>query len=176
MRTDAEADGVARWCGKNDPRVTDVGRFLRNTHLDELPQLWNVVLGEMSLIGPRPERPCICDRLTLRIDDYYHRNAIKPGITGLSQINLEPDQSFEDVHRKQLLDINYIETANAWLDMRILFATGLRLFGIRSEALTRWLGLCRQKLLVQADLATGQDAIRDRVGKPTSPGRTRIHL
>ena len=83
----------------------------------------------MSLTGPRPERPSICEKLALHIDDYYRRTAIKPGVTGLAQINLEPDRSIDDVRRKQCLDLHYIETANMWLDFRMLFATVMRMFG-----------------------------------------------
>ena len=154
MYDDAEADGVAKWCARNDRRITPLGRFLRKTHLDELPQLWNVVRGEMSLTGPRPERPSICEALALYIDDYYHRNAVKPGVTGLSQINLEPDRTLSDVHRKQCLDLHYIENASLWLDVRMLSATVLRMIGLRGVTVMRWMGLCCRDVLREAGLAT----------------------
>lgn len=155
MRLDAEADGVARWCVKQDPRITPLGRFLRKVHLDELPQLINVARGEMVLVGPRPERPQIAERLAEEIDGYYDRLSIKPGITGLAQINLPPDETLDDARRKQLLDLQYIKEANAWLDFRMLAATGLRMCGISGDRVTKLLRLCRKSLL--ADLKSQSD-------------------
>lgn len=156
MRQDAEADGQAKWSQKGDPRITPLGRILRRTHLDELPQLWNVVAGDMSLTGPRPERPSICGKLALHIRDYYARTNVKPGITGLAQINLEPDCTIDDVRRKQCLDLHYIETANAWLDLRMVFATVLRMAGIRGSVVTRWMGLCRKDVIEKAGLTESE--------------------
>ncbi len=156
MVQDAEADGQAKWSQKGDPRITPIGAFLRKTHLDELPQLWNVVAGDMSLTGPRPERPSICSKLSAHVDDYYARNLVKPGITGLAQINLEPDRTIDDVRRKQCLDLNYIENANAWLDVRMIFATVLRMFGIKGSVVTRWMGLCRKDVIERAGLSIAQ--------------------
>lgn len=147
MYSDAEADGQAKWCTKGDPRITPLGRFLRRTHLDELPQLWNVAIGDMSLTGPRPERPVICEKLKTQIPGYYQRTLVKPGITGLAQINLEPDTSIDDVRRKQCLDLHYIQTAGLWLDTRMVFATFLRMFGIRGARVMRWMGLCRRHVI-----------------------------
>ncbi|QEG42472.1 sugar transferase [Roseimaritima ulvae] len=143
MRVDAEACGKAKWCGKNDPRVTRVGKVLRKLHLDELPQLWNVAKGEMSLIGPRPERPVICESLAEKIPGYYRRITVKPGVTGLAQINLPPDESIEDVQRKQILDLHYIEETNLWLETRIFCATALRVVGLQGETVMKWMRLCR---------------------------------
>ena len=149
MYIDAESGGKPVWCKKGDSRITPVGKFLRKTHLDELPQLWNVVKGEMSLTGPRPERPEICEKLATFIDDYYHRNVIKPGVTGMAQINLEPDQTRGDVRRKQFLDIHYIQTANLWLDLRMLAATCLRVCFIRGGRAMKLMALCRLDLVRQ---------------------------
>ena len=157
MYEDAESDGVAKWAAQRDNRITPVGAFLRKTHLDELPQLWNVVRGEMSLTGPRPERPSICEKLALHIDDYYRRTAIKPGVTGLAQINLEPDRSIDDVRRKQCLDLHYIENANAWLDLRMLVATVMRMFGLRGAFVMKFMGLCRRDVLEEAGLINDSD-------------------
>ncbi|TWT54681.1 UDP-N-acetylgalactosamine-undecaprenyl-phosphate N-acetylgalactosaminephosphotransferase [Rubripirellula amarantea] len=147
MRIDAEKGGKAVWCVKNDPRVTPLGRLLRKLHLDELPQLVNVARGEMSLVGPRPERPVICKELARQIPNYFNRNCVRPGVTGLAQINLPPDETVDDVRRKQILDLQYIEEVDSWLDLRILFATALRMFGVRGETVTRWMRLCRLHLV-----------------------------
>lgn len=152
MFIDAEADGQAKWSQKGDSRITLLGRFLRRTHLDELPQLFNVAAGDMSLTGPRPERPCICEKLQSQICGYYDRTVVKPGITGLAQINLEPDSCIDDVRRKQCLDLNYIEHASPWLDLRIIMTTVLRVVGIRGPVVTRWMGLCRISLIESAGL------------------------
>lgn len=148
MYVDAEVGGKPVWATKKDRRITPLGRFLRKSHLDELPQLWNVIRGEMALTGPRPERPQICEVLVTFIDDYYHRNAVKPGVTGLAQINLEPDETIADVKRKQYLDMHYIENANAWLDLRMLAATCLRVFGIKGDLVMKTFRLCRSRELV----------------------------
>ncbi len=147
MVQDAEKPGETIWSGKRDPRVTRLGRILRTTHMDELPQLLNIVRGEMSLIGPRPERPEICEQLAESIPGYYNRAAVKPGLTGLAQINLPPDQEVSDVQRKQVLDLCYIDEANASLEVRILIATALRVAHIRGPIVSKCLGLCRQQLL-----------------------------
>ena len=147
MKIDAESNGQAVWCSPSDNRVTKIGNILRCLHLDELPQLLNVARGDMALVGPRPERPSICSSLEKNIAGYYDRVSTKPGITGLSQINLEADQTLEDVRRKQVLDIYYINQTNCWLEIRILFATALRLFGIKGELVIKWMQLCRRSLV-----------------------------
>lgn len=147
MVKNAERPGQAVWCVKNDSRVTGVGRVLRKLHLDELPQLWNVAKGEMSLVGPRPERPEICEELALQIEDYYRRVSVKPGITGLAQINLPPDETVEDAMRKQILDLHYIDTASPSLDLRMLLATGLRMLGIKGPKVMRMMRLCRRDMV-----------------------------
>jgi len=126
---------------------------LRKLHLDELPQLLNVARGEMSLVGPRPERPLICESLAKDIDGYYQRLNVKPGITGLAQINLPPDESLEDVRRKQALDLYYIEQAGFGLELRVLLATAMRVFGVRDTLILRLMRLCRRCLLVEQGLA-----------------------
>ncbi len=161
MRLDAEADGVARWCVKQDPRITPLGRFLRKVHLDELPQLINVARGEMVLVGPRPERPQIAEHLAEEIDGYYDRLKVKPGITGLSQINLPPDETLEDARRKQLLDLQYIQEANWWLDLRMLAATGLRMCGISGDRVTKMMRLCRKSLLAELVTRSDESSLHD---------------
>lgn len=108
MRVDAEANGQAVWAQEKDPRVTAVGAFLRKTRLDELPQLFQVLRGEMSLIGPRPERPSISDRLSQELPGYDDRLApCKPGITGWAQVHTGYDTSLESVREKLLYDFTY---------------------------------------------------------------------
>ncbi len=143
MCENAEVGGVPQWCVKRDARVTVVGRVLRALHLDELPQLWNVARGEMCLIGPRPERPEITRSLEKLIPSYHLRHGIKPGITGLSQVNLEPDRHINITRKKQILDLRYISEANFWLDCRMLFATSLRMVGIKGDLAMRLTGLRR---------------------------------
>lgn len=130
MRTDAEAKTGAVWCVRNDPRITAVGYWLRKLHLDEFPQLVNVLRGEMSLVGPRPERPEFVEVLARQIPDYYDRLAVAPGITGLAQVNLPPDTDLDSVRRKLLLDKEYIANASLLFDLRMVVATFLRLLGL----------------------------------------------
>jgi len=148
MIFDAQPQGKEIRACKNDLRITGFGKFLRKTHLDELPQLFNVAAGDMVLIGPRPEQPGICKNvLAPAIAGYYDRVKVKPGITGLSQINLEPDSEIEDAMQKQVLDLHYINSTNGWLEFRILLATALRVFGISGATVMSWMGLRRQRLL-----------------------------
>jgi lipopolysaccharide/colanic/teichoic acid biosynthesis glycosyltransferase len=144
MRIDAEANGPT-WAGVgDDPRVTWIGYWLRKLHLDELPQLYNVLMGEMSLVGPRPERPEFVDVLAEHIPGYKHRLHVLPGVTGLAQVNLPPDTDLDSVRRKLELDRLYIRTQTVWLDLRIIAATGLRVFGLRGGKAVALLGLRRK--------------------------------
>ena len=172
MYVDAEKGGKPVWCGKNDSRITPLGKLLRRTHLDELPQLWNVVKGEMCLTGPRPERPEICEVLAEFIDDYYHRNVVKPGVTGLAQINLEPDETIADVKRKQFLDLHYIQNADLWLDVRMLSATALRVVGIRGGRAMSMLKLCRGTLVEESVVVLPEDNRRPFADKPSDSSKT----
>jgi lipopolysaccharide/colanic/teichoic acid biosynthesis glycosyltransferase len=141
MYHNIEAISGPQWSGPNDPRITPIGRALRFLHLDELPQLLNVVRGEMSLIGPRPERPEFVAHLAQLVPGYEQRLQVLPGITGLAQINLPADDSLESVHKKVIIDCQYIEKGNAYLDFRILVCTALRMLGIRHGRAPRWLGV-----------------------------------
>lgn len=129
MYCDAESRSGAVWATENDPRITPVGRFLRKTRLDELPQLFNVLKGEMSLIGPRPERPDFYQRLEQEIPYFADRTyGVLPGITGLAQINQGYDTSIEDVRRKVGFDHSYALSLNSfsnWLqtDIAIIVKT-----------------------------------------------------
>ncbi len=123
MRTDAEHDGVARWASRNDDRVTRVGRFIRKTRLDELPQLWNVLRGDMSIIGPRPERPQFVDDFNIRIRYYSLRHCIKPGLTGWAQLRYPYGSSIEDAEEKLKFDLFYVKNHNLVFDLAILIQT-----------------------------------------------------
>jgi lipopolysaccharide/colanic/teichoic acid biosynthesis glycosyltransferase len=135
MVADCEAGTGAVWSTPGDPRVTPIGRLLRDTHLDELPQLLNVLRGEMCIIGPRPERPEIVPQLAATIPNYVDRLAVRPGLTGLAQVQLPPDVSEIDVRRKLAYDRFYIEHANLMLDLRIVVSTCLFMFSSALEAL-----------------------------------------
>ena len=123
MRVDAESDGVARWASANDDRVTRVGRILRKLRIDELPQLFNVLSGEMSLVGPLPERPCFVADLKERIRFYDLRHSIKPGVTGWAQIRYPYGASVEDAERKLQYDLYYIKNHSLALDVLIIMET-----------------------------------------------------
>ena len=123
MRVDAERDGVARWAAQADSRITPVGGFLRRTRIDEIPQIYNVLRGEMSFIGPRPERPTIVEQLRREIPFYDYRHAVKPGITGWAQINYSYGASLEDARQKLKLDLYYIKNYSVILDLLILMQT-----------------------------------------------------
>ena len=121
-------DGAERatgpvWAEKGDPRVTRIGRWLRRLRIDEVPQMWNVLLGQMSLVGPRPERPYFVEKLKDQIPLYSRRHRVQPGITGLAQVKWRYDTDLEDVRQKLKYDLFYIETMSLGLDAKILFRT-----------------------------------------------------
>ncbi|MGQ5523148.1 TIGR03013 family XrtA/PEP-CTERM system glycosyltransferase [Chitinimonas sp. PSY-7] len=123
MRHDAERDGTPRWASQNDSRVTRVGRVIRKLRIDELPQLYSVLIGEMSLVGPRPERPYFVDQLTREIPFYAVRHSVKPGVTGWAQVNYHYGASFDDSLQKLQYDLYYVKNHTLFLDMVILFET-----------------------------------------------------
>jgi lipopolysaccharide/colanic/teichoic acid biosynthesis glycosyltransferase len=131
MYHDCESKTGPRWSPPNDPRITPVGRVLRKLHLDELPQLWNVLRGDMSLIGPRPERPEIVTRLRQSVLGYDRRHAVKPGITGFAQIHLPPDTCIRSVKNKLVYDLFYIRNRSVGMELYVLFATCLKLLGMK---------------------------------------------
>jgi lipopolysaccharide/colanic/teichoic acid biosynthesis glycosyltransferase len=130
MVHDCESKTGARWASVGDPRITLVGRFLRHSHLDELPQLWNVLRGEMSLVGPRPERPEFVVKLERVLPDYQKRLQVLPGVTGLAQIQLPADTDLESVRRKLVYDLYYLERRTLWLDLRIILSTACKVLSI----------------------------------------------
>jgi lipopolysaccharide/colanic/teichoic acid biosynthesis glycosyltransferase len=123
MRADAEADTGPTWARDDDERITRVGRFLRQTRIDEIPQLWNVLKGDMSLVGPRPERPEFVEGLSREIPYYYLRHSIRPGITGWAQIRYRYGNSVEDAKEKLRYDLYYIKNMSMGLDALVFFNT-----------------------------------------------------
>lgn len=123
MRVDAEINGQAVWAKKDDSRVTSIGRFIRKTRIDELPQLFNVLRGDMNVVGPRPERPSIFVRLREQIAEYPVRQRVKPGITGLAQVSNPYDENLDDVRRKVAFDIQYMKSQSLGEDVRIMLLT-----------------------------------------------------
>jgi lipopolysaccharide/colanic/teichoic acid biosynthesis glycosyltransferase len=151
MVNNSEANGAC-WSLPGDPRITRVGRFLRRSHLDELPQLWNVLMGDMSLIGPRPERPEFVPKLEQAIPHYRARLLVRPGLTGLAQVQLPADTDLESVRKKLAYDLWYLQHRNLGLDLRILLATGLKMVGLRPALLRILLRLPRHRVIEKADL------------------------
>jgi lipopolysaccharide/colanic/teichoic acid biosynthesis glycosyltransferase len=123
MRRDAEKDGKPRWATKNDDRVTRVGRVIRKLRIDELPQLFSVLAGHMSMVGPRPERAFFVDQLTREIPFYAVRHSVKPGVTGWAQVRYHYGASVDDAAQKLQYDLYYVKNHSLLLDMVILFET-----------------------------------------------------
>lgn len=119
-----------RWCIPGDPRITAVGHFLRWSHFDELPQLLNVLRGDMGLIGPRPERPEFLPELESAFSGYRQRLVVRPGVTGLAQVQLPADTDLDNVQKKLAYDLYYVKQLSPWLDLRILFSTGFFILGM----------------------------------------------
>ena len=128
MRVDAEKSGPKWWSGDGDPRVTPFGKFLRNTHLAELPQLLNIIRGELSFVGPRPERPEFTSTLETEIPYYEMRHIIKPGLTGWAQINYRYGASIEDAYKKLEYDIYYLKNRSIVFDILIIIKTARMIF------------------------------------------------
>jgi lipopolysaccharide/colanic/teichoic acid biosynthesis glycosyltransferase len=131
MRHECEKDTGPTWSTPGDARITRVGRVLRALHLDELPQLFNVLRGEMSLVGPRPERPEIVAKLRTAIVGYDRRHAVRPGITGFAQIHLPPDTCVRSVRNKLVYDLFYVRRRSARMELFVLLATGLKVLGLK---------------------------------------------
>jgi lipopolysaccharide/colanic/teichoic acid biosynthesis glycosyltransferase len=177
MVQDAEAGTGAVWAKKDDNRITPIGRFLRGTHLDELPQLWNVLKGEMSLIGPRPERPEIARRIERQIPGFRGRLLLRPGITGLAQMSLPADDpqdhDLTGVRAKLAHDLYYVREVNFLLDLRIAISTpcyflAAAVDGVR-RALVRSCGVAirddstiQHGIRKELNLAAGIEAAADR--------------
>jgi lipopolysaccharide/colanic/teichoic acid biosynthesis glycosyltransferase len=155
-----------RWSIPGDPRVTRFGAILRASHLDELPQLLNVLRGEMSLIGPRPERPEFVPELERELPGYWRRLTVRPGVTGLAQVQLPPDSDLSSVRRKLAHDLYYIRHLSPWLDLRLLICTAVYTLGLPFGIAGRLLGI--------PDGAAVEEAMNDVLGKMPSPRPRRI--
>ncbi len=150
MTHQCESFTGVQWSTPGDPRVTPVGRFLRRTHLDELPQLWNVIRGEMSLVGPRPERPEFFPQLEQVIPRYRDRLLVRPGVTGLAQVQLPPDTDLASVAVKLAFDLYYVRRVGGWLDIRLLVGTALKIVGVPFGGLRVLLWLPPREIIVDA--------------------------
>jgi len=123
MRPNAEADTGPTWAGDDDPRITRIGKFLRKARLDEVPQLWNVLRGDMAFVGPRPERPEFVEWLTKEIPYYPVRHVVRPGITGWAQVRYRYGNTVEDAKEKLQYDLFYIKNVSLGLDFLVMFQT-----------------------------------------------------
>jgi lipopolysaccharide/colanic/teichoic acid biosynthesis glycosyltransferase len=123
MRQDAEVGGQAVWAEKDDPRITRVGRIIRKTRIDELPQCWSVLKGEMSFVGPRPERPQFVDMLNREVRYYNVRHCVKPGLTGWAQLRYPYGASVRDAEEKLTFDLFYVKNHGLVFDLMILLQT-----------------------------------------------------
>ena len=150
MRQDCERETGAVWSTPGDARVTRVGRFLRRCHIDELPQLIHILRGEMSLVGPRPERPEIVVQLEAALPHYRRRLEARPGLTGLAQVLQGPDSDLGSVGRKLELDLLYLERRCLSLDLKILLATLLHLVDVPSRKIARFLDVALDEAVAPA--------------------------
>jgi lipopolysaccharide/colanic/teichoic acid biosynthesis glycosyltransferase len=157
MYHNCESTSGPRWSTPGDARITPLGRILRRTHLDELPQLWNVVRGDMALIGPRPERPEFIPNLAQALHHYTDRLLVRPGMTGLAQVQLPPDTDLASVRRKLAYDLYYVRYVSWGLDLRILIGTLLYLLRLNVNLLPR-LGLVPPRRVIEEayQTATGE--------------------
>jgi lipopolysaccharide/colanic/teichoic acid biosynthesis glycosyltransferase len=154
MTVNCETTSGIRWSGPNDSRVTRVGWVLRRLHIDELPQIWNVLRGDMSLVGPRPERPEIISVLEEKLPGYRRRLAVRPGLTGLAQIQHPPDTDLDSAFQKLAFDLTYVGHQNFWLDVRILLGTALYLLGVSYESLGRMMRFPQPGVVVLSSRVT----------------------
>jgi lipopolysaccharide/colanic/teichoic acid biosynthesis glycosyltransferase len=163
MVHDCERFTGPRWAAIRDPRITPVGRWLRRIHIDELPQLWNVLRGEMRLVGPRPERPEIAAQLERLLPGYRNRLALRPGLTGLAQVQLPADCDLASVRTKLAHDLYYVNNMGLSLDLRILLCTACHLLGLPfsfSNRLLKVPGGERVEQAYQQAMANGKVDVR----------------
>lgn len=169
MKHNCEAESGACWSTSGDPRITPLGRILRKLHLDELPQLWNVLAGQMSMVGPRPERPEILDDLEASIPGIHDRLLVRPGVTGLAQIQQPPDATADCFRRKLAYDRHYIRSRGLATDAKILAGTAIYLIGFRYASVRRLAGLSVP--MMPDEIVTYRDApARDSALLESPPG------
>ncbi len=144
MTHNCEKATGATWARADDPRITLVGGFLRKTHIDELPQLVNVLRGEMSIVGPRPERPEFIPKLEQAVPHYCDRLLVRPGVTGLAQVQLPADTDLASVRKKLAYDLYYIRHISFWLDARLIACTVVHCFGVPFHVLCRLFNMPRR--------------------------------
>jgi lipopolysaccharide/colanic/teichoic acid biosynthesis glycosyltransferase len=171
MFHNCERHSGACWSTAGDPRVTPVGRWLRRLHIDELPQLWNVLRGDMSLVGPRPERPEFIPHLEEALPLYRLRRGVLPGVTGLAQVQLPPDTDLESVRRKLAYDLYYVYNGNLWLDVQLLAATAIHVMGVPYSLIGKFLFLPRSETVEAAyqSLSAEHRTLRQADSAVTSP-------
>jgi lipopolysaccharide/colanic/teichoic acid biosynthesis glycosyltransferase len=150
MTHNCEKGTGATWALTNDPRITPVGRFLRKSHLDELPQLINVLRWEMSIVGPRPERPEFIPKLEKAVPHYVDRLMVRPGVTGLAQVQLPADTDLASVRRKLAYDLYYIRHISLLLDLRLIACTVVHCFGVPFHVLCRLFSMPRRDAVEHA--------------------------
>jgi lipopolysaccharide/colanic/teichoic acid biosynthesis glycosyltransferase len=158
MTHNCESVSGVRWSTPGDSRITPIGRFLRRTHIDELPQLWNVVRGEMGLVGPRPERPEFIPDLAQALPHYTDRLLVRPGMTGMAQVQLPPDTDVTSVRRKLAYDLYYVRHVSLWLDLCILTSTFLYLLRLPMHLLPR-LGLVPRRSVIEETYLTATSRV-----------------
>jgi lipopolysaccharide/colanic/teichoic acid biosynthesis glycosyltransferase len=159
MYQDAERDTGPVWSRPGDPRVTPIGRFLRWAHLDELPQLLNILRGEMSLVGPRPERPELVGPIERALPTYRRRLSVRPGLTGLAQVQQGPDTDLLTVRRKLRYDLFYVKRMCLWLDVRVMLGTVLKCSGVSFATIGRVLRFPGNDIHSEREsLASGQES------------------
>ena len=157
MEHNCETGTGARWSTPGDSRITPLGHLLRRTHVDELPQLWNVVRGDMCLVGPRPERPEFIPGLEKKLPHYTDRLLVRPGMTGLAQVQLPADTDLNSVRRKLAYDLYYVRHLSPWLDLRILLGTLFYLLRLPLHVLPR-IGLVPKRTIVEETYRTAIDS------------------
>ena len=162
MQHECEKHSGPCWATQGDPRITPLGRFLRKSHIDELPQLFNILRGEMSLVGPRPERPEFLGELTEALPLYRSRLNVRPGVTGLAQVQLPPDTDLASVRRKLAFDLYYVQNASSWMDFQLILATALHLVRVPYGVLGKMIFLPADEKIERAyralALKTGVDS------------------
>jgi lipopolysaccharide/colanic/teichoic acid biosynthesis glycosyltransferase len=165
MTHNCEQQSGVRWATAGDARITPVGRFLRRTHIDELPQLWNVLLGDMSLVGPRPERPEFVPALEKELPRYRDRLQVRPGLTGLAQVQLPPDTDLNSVRRKLAYDLYYTARFGLGLDLRVLLATVWHVLGVPFGAVRVLAGLPgREQVELAYEFGVASEELAPQVG------------